>query len=942
MNKRQWRVLYRQFLFRVFDLEVLSAHAQGDANKLLGQFAALLVFVSISVSFGAALLANPNAPGRNPQDGVLVFVMLAQHFVIATTMLVVGLFAVLSWDATFPDRRDVLVLGPLPVRARTIFLAKVAGVAAALGLTIVLLHCAMGLILPLVFAAYAAPAELPALRFESTPSPVAARDIEAVMDRDLMQQLMTGELAPGTGAGLSIGVWKRGERRVFAYGTAKPDSLFEIGSISKTFTGLMLARMALAGKVRLDEPVRELLPAGTVKKPSGREITLLDLATHHSGLPRMPDNFQPADPSNPYADYGREQLYAYIKSHGVAKPEETSFLYSNLGAGLLGQALAERAGKSYPDLLREEITGPLGLADTVVALSDDQQRRFMQGHDGKHHPVHAWDLDALAGAGAIRSTAGDLLTYLEANLHPEKYPVLAGAFAFSHQLRESASNGGQIALAWAYVPDTGTYLHDGGTAGFSSYAFFNPRADYAAVVLINGQYQFLLPNLIGEHIRQRLMGEPAISLDTVLVPATTGFRGVLRSFGAYWFTMLAAGVFIYGAVLGMQGLASQLLPRRLFLRVSGYLQLGAIGAIMGLYFFQPGFGGLSDLTTDSIWRTIQWLPSYWFLGLYQQLNGSMHPALAPLAQRAWVGLACVICVAAVAYTLSYWRTLRKIVEEPDIAPGSSRFAWLPRFGSQAQTAIGQFTVRTMARSKQHRLILGFYLGIGLAITSLMVKGSPSDLNNPWRDKSMVLWAASSLMLVLAAVGTRVAFTLPLDLRANWIFRVVGARADWETLGATRRALLLLSVAPVWLVTAVACLALCPGWQNAAHLMVLALSGTMVADICLLRFRKLPFTCSYLPGKSRVHMVFMIAIVMLVASPELTTLERHALRETGSMLAMLALLGLVWIAVRRTTIALRRREEQELRFEEEIAPVVMELGLHRDGVMSIGPPQAAGS
>ena len=160
------------------------------------------------------------------------------------------------------------------------------------------------------------------------------------------------------------------------------------------------------------------------------------------------------------------------------------------------------------------------------------------------------------------------------------------------------------------------------------------------MVLINsGPNTLLSPDLIGEHIRQRLSGEPAISLDTVLVPATRGFRGVLRSFGAYWFTMLAAGVFIYGAVLGVQGLAALILPRRLFLRLSGYLQLAAICVIVGVYFLQPGFGGLDDLTIGSIWRAIQWLPSYWFLALYQQLNGSLHPALEPLARRAWIGLA---------------------------------------------------------------------------------------------------------------------------------------------------------------------------------------------------------------------------------------------------------------------------------------------------------------
>ena len=188
---------------------------------------------------------------------------------------------------------------------------------------------------------------------------------------------------------MAIGVWKHGERRVFTYGTAKPDSIFEIGSISKTFTGLILARMVEEGKVRLDEPVRELLPPGTVAKPQGPEITLLDLATHHSGLPRMPDNFHPANRDNPYADYGPEQLYAYLSRHGVAKPPDATFAYSNVGVGLLGYALALHAGRSYPDQLREDITDPLGMPDTVVKLSSAQQQRFLQGYDERHHPVHA-------------------------------------------------------------------------------------------------------------------------------------------------------------------------------------------------------------------------------------------------------------------------------------------------------------------------------------------------------------------------------------------------------------------------------------------------------------------------------------------------------------------------------------------------------------------------
>src|SRR5439155_4889751 len=220
------------------------------------------------------------------------------------------------------------------------------------------------------------------------------RDLKTVMDRDLKQALTSGDLTPGTGAGLAIGVWKNGERRIFTYGAAQPNSLFEIGSVSKTFTGTMLASMVTQGAVRLDQPVRELLPAGTVTKPTGSEITLLDLATHHSGLPPRPDNIGPFGNVNSWANYGPQQLYAYLARHGVAKPADATFIYSDLGVGLLGQVLADRAGKSYADQLRDQITRPLGMTDTVLRLSREQQERFLQGHDEKHRPLPELHADA--------------------------------------------------------------------------------------------------------------------------------------------------------------------------------------------------------------------------------------------------------------------------------------------------------------------------------------------------------------------------------------------------------------------------------------------------------------------------------------------------------------------------------------------------------------------
>lgn len=377
---------------------------------------------------------------------------------------------------------------------------------------------------PLRFKRQIAALGAPPVTFDSAMPPVEIAELQSVLQRDLEQALKDGALAPGTGAGVTVGVVEHGVRRVFTFGAAKPDSLFEIGSISKTFTGLILSQMVLQNKVQLNEPVRNLLPPGTVVKPTGTEITLLDLATQHSGLPRMPDNFHPADPQNPYADYHAADLYAYIAKHGVGKPADASFLYSNLGLGLLGQALANCAEISYPRLLKEEVTGPLGMKDTVVSLSPEQQSRFIQGHDAQHRPAHAWDLDALAGAGAIRSTASDMLTYLEAHLHPEKLSwggsvgtssssTLARAITQSHVLRADVAPTMRIGLAWFYDSETGNYWHNGGTGGYSSYAFFNPEGDYAAVVLFNtspsaGDFM----DKLGQHIYQRLAGKPAISL----------------------------------------------------------------------------------------------------------------------------------------------------------------------------------------------------------------------------------------------------------------------------------------------------------------------------------------------------------------------------------------------------------------------------------------------
>jgi CubicO group peptidase (beta-lactamase class C family) len=923
MEKLQFRVLYRQFLFRMIDLELLSADALGDSNKLLGQFAALLIFISI---FALSLPVVGAGASHAPPESRLFGIWAVEHFLISTTMLVVGLFAVLSWDSTFPDRRDVLVLAPLPVRARTLFLAKVAAALTALSLTVVLLHSAAGLVGPLVLGAYGTErVSVPAFGYLPALPPVNAAGIGPLLQRELPR-----ELPPHMG--IVAGAVTHGERRIYAYGTAHPDSIYQIGSISKTFTGLLLAQMVAEGKVRLDQPLRELLPAGEAAGPSGREITLVDLATHHSGLPPMPDDFNPrrfATPAAGYAGYHAADLRAFLARHGSGREANPPFVYSNVGYSLLGAALAARAGAPYTDLIAQRITGPLGMNDTAVLLPPDRRQRLIQAYGDRNQPLPPWELDAFAPAGAVNSTAADMLTYLEAQLRAE-----SPALQLSQQARASAARDTRIALAWFYDPNTGTYAHGGAISGYVSYAFFNPNGSYAGIVLVN-QGASILSALVPQYIRRRLAGEPAVSLTSVTVPESGGLSGAARMFAVYWVTMLGSGAFVYCCVLGLQGFAAQLLPRRLFLRASSFLQLAVFCAIVCVYCMQPMMASPPDLLAASGSGLLAWSPSYWFLGLLQQLNGS--PALGLLARHAWIGLGVALSATAAAYALAYARTLRKIVEEPDIVAGARGGTWLPRFGNSVVTAIVQFSVRTLARSRLHRMILAFYIGVAFALVIAMVKnGAPPNqlpdapATDPWSQVNEPLLAATITLMGFAIIGMRVAFSLPLDLRANWIFRVTGARRVPQCLVAARRSLLLLSAAPVWVASAVCCLWLWPWLAAAGHLAVLAAIALILSELCLHGFHKIPFTCSYLPGKSQAHLAILGGCSLLWLIILSVVYERQALQDPVQFVPALIGFAVVWACARWRTAAHAGAEEAEVQFEETAVPAVQVLGLSRDG------------
>lgn len=315
------------------------------------------------------------------------------------------------------------------------------------------------------------------------------------------------------------------------------NTVFEIGSITKAFTGSLLAEMASRGEVKLDDPISKYLPKSvTVPSRNKKQITLLDLATQSSGLPRIPGNLRPANMDNPYAEYSVAQLYEYLSSYKLTRDPGEKYEYSNLGVGLLGHVLALAAGKSYEALLKERILDPLGMSDTRVELTPPLKERMAQGFDAEGTPTRSWDLPTLAGAGALKSTANDMLKFLAANLDSTSAPlgrVLAQAKLPRH---DADRPGNSIGLGWHIVDVMGTTAtwHNGGTGGFRTFIGMDDIRHRGVIVLTNSA---ITPDDIGFHVLEpkvELVRPPkartAITLDESKLEPLTGVYELAPSF----------------------------------------------------------------------------------------------------------------------------------------------------------------------------------------------------------------------------------------------------------------------------------------------------------------------------------------------------------------------------------------------------------------------------
>ncbi len=292
--------------------------------------------------------------------------------------------------------------------------------------------------------------------------------------------------------GLVVGTLAHGEARTQGFGRlaadveATPDgeTLFEIGSITKTFTGLLLALAVERGEVQLDTEIAELLPEPDVAPAFGdAPIRLEHLVTHTSGLPRMPPDFRPKDPRNPFDDYEAADLYASLSRTELAQAPGARYAYSNYGAGLLGHLLERAGGASYEELVLKRICEPLGLRDTRATLAEAARARLAPGHAANGSPRAGWTFSALAGAGALRSSAADMLRFARANLQPDATPIGAALRASRRRLF-ALPGGGGVAMGW-HVEADGTVWHNGGTGGYRSILLFDEADAVAVVVLAN-------------------------------------------------------------------------------------------------------------------------------------------------------------------------------------------------------------------------------------------------------------------------------------------------------------------------------------------------------------------------------------------------------------------------------------------------------------------------
>lgn len=296
------------------------------------------------------------------------------------------------------------------------------------------------------------------------------------------------------GVGIAVAVIEDDETNFINIGYANKETkqavnnktYFEIGSISKTFTAMALASMVNEGKLKLTDPVQLYLPKGvTLPTLNDKPITFLSLANHTSGLPRLPSNMAFAIPQNPYVDYSVEDMYQFLSNYQLPREVGSTPEYSNLGMGLLGHVLSLIDKKSYQTMIQDRVLSPLMMNETFIDIPANEYSKLSQGYNEQLMPTLHWQLPALQGAGALKSTIKDLAIYLQESMNKN---TLTNEFSLTQTTSATfTAPNTSIGLAWIIDESSGNkiFMHDGGTGGYRSFIGFNEQNQKGIVILAN-------------------------------------------------------------------------------------------------------------------------------------------------------------------------------------------------------------------------------------------------------------------------------------------------------------------------------------------------------------------------------------------------------------------------------------------------------------------------
>ncbi len=416
----------------------------------------------------------------------------------------------------------------------------------------------------------------------------------------------------------------------------------------------------------------------------------------------------------------------------------------------------------------------------------------------------------------------------------------------------------------------------------------------------------------------------------LFAPSGHGGMGLVRSFAAYWGTMLIACLFVFSAALAFHGVLSVILPRQMFLRVAVWIQAAALAGLLALYILEPSLESPEALLLPENQHLLAALPSYWFFGLFQQLNGSTFAGTTALAQRGWIAWTVALGAACCVISIGYLRLLRRIVEQPDIR---TRSGWLSAYlqsKSGSEAAILFFSAMTLARSRKHRVLLAFYWGVGAtlvyAVTHPTISVIKAAALRPTAGPSETYLMASLLLVSLGVEGLRTLIALPVTAKSEWLFRMTEFASPAAYRKGSTRFLLWFGCTPVWALSSATAVAIWTGWRSVVFTLVLGLFGLVVIEASTRGLRKIPFACSYTPGRGRVHLVFWIGLFLLLpVTRELAAVFHRCLESAAKSLVLIVLvLGALSFLVRHKDA--NESETHGLIFEGEISEDLQPLRL----------------